>query len=489
MKKYILVPALALALGFAACDDDDTLGIPVTNPQLPIVDENIATMAPAAVAQDVIELEPYNNDEINVPLAEVTVGEEWPEGYGFGAVVELADNEEFNNAVTLEGFGSGNTISVNPDDLQGYIYDKITHAPVEQTLWVRFGLEAVKGAQTIRIGDADTWMCPTKIKVMPLPPTKVLEEEYYLVISPDGESWSTNDAVAFSKTSSKSVYDDGEYTVITTMSNADGAYWRIVPKSTFDSGNLNEGQMYQADPKSAESRKGTLSEAEDATPGYIDLGGAIQFKMDILKMTFEYLQAIPNFWLAGDNVNGLTWSFSVDPQMQTNDYVNYAGFAVLGKEFKFSPKAGWGSDFGNSEAFVYTTDKDGIMTGKGKADGGGNINVGAPGLWYIALNYQTREVNMTKLETVGIIGGFNEWKASLPMTASADQLTYTVTTEMNKGDEWKFRFNDAWAVSLGGDLDNLSPFNGANIVCKETGTYDITLDLHNVPWTATVVKK
>ena len=232
-----------------------------------------------------------------------------------------------------------------------------------------------------------------------------------------------------------------------------------------------------------------MSEAEDATPGYIDLGGAIQFKMDILKMTFEYLQALPNFWLAGDNVNGLSWSFSVDPQMQTNDYVNYAGFAVLGKEFKFSPHAGWGGDFGNSEEFVYTTDKDGIMTGKGKADGGGNINVGAPGLWYIALNYQTREVNMTKLETVGIIGGFNDWGASLPMTSSADQLTYTVTVNMTQGDEWKFRFNNAWAVSLGGDLDNLSPFNGANIVCKETGTFDITLDLHNVPWTATVDKK
>ena len=75
------------------------------------------------------------------------------------------------------------------------------------------------------------------------------------------------------------------------------------------------------------------------------------------------------------------------------------------------------------------------------------------------------------------------------MEASEDNMVYTLTADLNAGDEWKFRANNQWTVSLGGALDNLSPFNGDNLKCEETGTYDIRLDLSTLPWTATVVKK
>ena len=70
-----------------------------------------------------------------------------------------------------------------------------------------------------------------------------------------------------------------------------------------------------------------------------------------------------------------------------------------------------------------------------------------------------------------------------------DDFTYTVTQDMTEGDEWKFRANDQWTVSLGGQFDNLDPFNAPNFKCDATGTYEITLNLRNLPWTATVVKK
>ena len=70
-----------------------------------------------------------------------------------------------------------------------------------------------------------------------------------------------------------------------------------------------------------------------------------------------------------------------------------------------------------------------------------------------------------------------------------NDFTYTITQTLNEGDEWKFRANGQWTVSLGGTFDNLDPFNGPNFKCTESGTYDITLDLSTLPWTVKVDKK
>lgn len=110
------------------------------------------------------------------------------------------------------------------------------------------------------------------------------------------------------------------------------------------------------------------------------------------------------------------------------------------------------------------------------------------GLYYIRLNYVSKDMQLVKLASWGIIGGFNGWANSVEMT-KVDDFTYTVTQDMNEGDEWKFRANGQWTVGLGGSFDNLDPFNGPNFKCDATGTYEITLNLQNIPWTAKVVKK
>ena len=66
-------------------------------------------------------------------------------------------------------------------------------------------------------------------------------------------------------------------------------------------------------------------------------------------------------------------------------------------------------------------------------------------------------------------------------------LTWTGTIAMTAG-EYKFRFNNGWDINLGGSLDKLQ-FDGSNITIDEAGTYDVILDLSNLPYTATLVKK
>lgn len=496
MKKYIFLPAVAaLALGFTACDDEDSLGIPVVNPEIPAVDASLVAVAPSADMPAVISLEQYNNDETNFPVATVTTGEDWPAGYGFGAVAQLSTDENFTNPIDITAYTNGKTILLNPDEVQGYVYENVTRDPSELTLWVRFGLQAVNGKEVIRLGNANTFIGAQPIKVLPFSPAAVIEPVYYLIWSDDAETWTKEHSVAFQK-GSKSQYDDPNFTLVAELPV--DSYWKIIPESTYDTFDLENGLVIGVTEEDSESRSGKLDESENQLAGYLDLGGRVMFEVKLDRvaaaggddnaMTFSYKQAIENFWLAGDNVNGLSWSFAAEPTMWTNNYTDYVGMAVLGKEFKFAPQAGWSDDFGSDKGLEFNTTEGGELIGKGLATGKGNINVAEPGLYYIALNYLSKDLTLTKLASWGIIGGFNGWGGSVEMT-KVDDFTYTVTQGMNEGDEWKFRANDQWSVSLGGSFDNLDPFNGKNFVCGETGTYDITLNIRNIPWTAVVVKK
>ena len=502
MKKYIILPLAALALGFTACeDDDDTLGIPVVNPEIPAVDPSIVSVAPSADMPAVISLEQYNNDDQNFPVATVTAGEEWPAGYTFGAVAQISTDENFSNAVELPVVANGSTFLLNPEEVQGYIYG-LTRDPSEITLWVRYGVQAVNGKEVIRLGDADSFIGTQQIKVLPFSPLAVIEPVYYLIWSDDAETWSKANAAAFTK-GEGSQYDNPKFTLIHNFETT-GLYWKIIPESTYDSFDLENGLVIGVTEADSESRNGKLDESADQLAGYLDISGRVMFEVKIDRitaiegnaeekknaMTFSYKSANDNFWLAGDNVNGLSWSFAAEPTMWTNNYVDYAGIAVLGKEFKFSPQAGWDGDFGstNDKTQPVFETVDGQYIGKGMADGGDNIKVGEPGLYYISLNYLSKNLQLVKLTGWGIIGGFNGWGSSVEMT-KVDDFTYTVTQDMTEGDEWKFRANDQWTVSLGGQFDNLDPFNAPNFKCDATGTYEITLNRRNLPWTATVVKK
>ena len=63
-------------------------------------------------------------------------------------------------------------------------------------------------------------------------------------------------------------------------------------------------------------------------------------------------------------------------------------------------------------------------------------------LYYIELNYATRALRLTQINTIGIIGGFNGWGNSNEMAPSEDLLTWTITQDMTEGDEWKIRMNN-----------------------------------------------
>lgn len=502
MKKYIFLPLAALALGFAACEDDENLGIPVVNPEL---DPVAATDVKVVEKPDmpVISLDAYNDSEQDIPVADIVPGDVWPEGFDFEAIAQVSTDEAFTNPVEIPAYINGTAILLNPDEVQGVIFNNFTHDPSNIDIYVRYGIYAVQGTLRVRLGDANTFYGAQKITVTPMN-FATIEPVYYLIYSNDAETWTKENSIASTR-GTKSQYDDPNFTFMcnfTAEQFGDGLYWKIIPESTYQSFDLANGLVIGVTEKDSESRSGKLDESADQLAGYLDISGRVMFEINLDRviavcgsdaekgnaMTFSYKEAIENFWLAGDNVNGLSWSFAAEPTMWTNDYLTYVGMAVLGSQFKFSPSNAWGGDFGSDKGLEFSTNDGGELIGTGAAVGSANINVAEPGLYYISLDYASKALQLVKIDSWGIIGGFNGWDSSVEMT-KVDDFTYTITADMHQGDEWKIRANNAWTVSLGGQFDNLSPFNGANFKCDADGTYDITLNIRNIPWTAKVVKK
>lgn len=486
-------------MGFAACDDVDLgTGIPVVNPELPAAGP--VTVIPFADMPSVVNLAEYYNHGENIPVASVSGDENWPAGYTFGASIQVSTTEDFATYFTLPaGFtGSGETggtYTLEAGALNEIIRDNITKNPVDLPLYLRYNVSAVKGNETIVIGSPDTYYCPMTITVLPYAPF-VIEPTYYFAWSADGNDWTVDNTSKFNH-SDNNVYDDPSFSQILNLSPAvvgSGVYWKIIPGSVLENSDFSAAiGVVEAD-KTKQS--GSLDVASTQVPGFMTLSGSIEFKFDREALTFEYKQAIPNFWMAGNGVNGTSWNNSQFAMvMWTENYVNYAGYAHLygaaEPEFKFSPTNAWSGDFGVSEALEFTTNSEtGVATASGKADGGQNIKVPAEGLYYITLDYVTKALNITSIKTIGMIGDFNGWGSSLAMTPSADMLTWKVTVDLEQGQNWKFRMNDGWDINLGGVLESLTCFgNPANIVATETGTYEVTLHLDTLPYTATLVKK
>lgn len=495
MKKFVFLSIIALGLGMVSCDDFTYPNPPAqSNPQEPVF-ESANLKLTSVVAADV-DLIAANDANKAVALADLESVEGLPEGFELSFVGQLAGDENFGSAKEFAASFDGKTISADADDLDAAYHEALgTIDPRAKKVCIRFKAYAESKTGEIpayRLGGRDTYFGGVTTNMTPFNPGFVIEDTYYLIYSDDAETWKKDHAVAFTH-SSVSPYDDPSFSMICSFSAeqvGDGLYWKIIPQTTYDSFNLVDNVVFGVPEADSESRNGSLDESSDQLAGYFDIVGPALFEINMRNLTFSYKQAIENFWLAGDNVNGLTWSFAAEPTMWTKDYTNYAGIAVLGSEFKFSPQAGWGGDFGsiNSQTQPVFSMTDDQYIGVGKANGGDNIKVGEPGLYYISLNYTSKDLQLVKIAGWGVIGGFNGWEKSEEMT-KVDDFTYTVTQAMSEGDEWKFRANNAWTVSLGGSFDNLDPFNGPNFRCAESGTYEITLNLRNLPWSATVVKK
>ena len=132
----------------------------------------------------------------------------------------------------------------------------------------------------------------------------------------------------------------------------------------------------------------------------------------------------------------------------------YKGYYYLNGEFKFKPNAdNWDDDL----EYVSGTTTSGTLTDAG----GPNCPDPGEGFYEIFLDAGALNYTLTKIESVSMIGGFNEWASNLEMTYNAEEGCWEVTTDQVSG-EYKFRANHDWAINWGGDVKGLTQ-DGANL--------------------------
>ncbi len=143
----------------------------------------------------------------------------------------------------------------------------------------------------------------------------------------------------------------------------------------------------------------------------------------------------------------------------------YQGYYWLDGEFKFKPNA---DNWDNDLEYVSGDTTSGSLTDAG----GPNCPDPGAGFYQINLDFANMHYNLLKIESISMIGGFNEWSSDLEMEYNKDAGCWEVTTDKVSG-EFKFRANHDWAINWGGTENDLVQ-DGANLSI-EAGTYKFQL--------------
>lgn len=340
-------------------------------------------------------------------------------------------------------------------DLVNYIVDKFGKRPKEHDIDATLDAWVSNGATAIKMATSETF------QVKAIPEAPVIEEGYYLVgdmffKTKDQNGWTKEDAKAF-KHSDKDVYDDPVFTITFETTKAD-QYWKIIPKKNIDADDLWAAGVVGPKVDGDASMTGALTNG-DAKAGKIAKAG--KYKLTINMMDYSYtLEEVnydPFIYFIG-STDG--WQ-SYDQKLALVDDAKgvYTGFVYIadpngaGFEFKFQRKPNsWDNAIGASN----------FVTFKGAAidpQNGNNLGVnGGVGVYYIDAKLSEGTIEATKVETMGLIGKFQEWDETkdVPMTWNAEEYCFEVTNAGVTADGWKFRMNKKWDVNLGGSLNNLT---------------------------------
>lgn len=436
-------------MSMVSCTEDYTdWGNPQSNPQEEAVSFGDGSVTPV----DVINLANVKTEKVKVAsiVAPTSSDAAYTPNYKINFDGQSFDIDADGNMATAE--------------LTSYIVDKWGKRPTERDIdatldaWVNNGSTAVKMATS------------ATFQVKAIPEAPVIEDGYYLVgdmfnVEAVGDAaavdgWNTVSAKQAFKHSDKDVYDDPVFT-ITFETTKDNQYWKIIPKKNVDAGNFWAAGVVGPKVDGDDSMTGLLTNG-DAKAGKIAKAG--KYKLTINMMDYSYTLEEVNYdpfiyfigstdgWKSNDQKLALV----DDAKGVYTGYVYLADPNAAGFEFKFQRAQGnWDTAIG-AGTFV-------SFGGAAIGVDNGNIGVNAgEGVYYMDVNLSEGTITATKVETMGMIGGFNNWDGDAKMTWNAEEYCFEATNAGVTADGWKFRVNGDWAINLGGSLNNLTA-GGDNI--------------------------
>ena len=335
-------------------------------------------------------------------------------------------------------------------DLANYIVEKYGKRPTQHDIDATLDAWVSNGSTAVKMATSATF------QVSAIPEAPVIEDGYYLVgdmfTTADHNGWTKEAAKAFNH-SDKDVYEDPVFTVSFETTKADQC-WKIIPKKNIDSGEIWAAGVVGTKVDGDNSMTGLLT---NVGPGAGKIAKAGKYKLTINMMDYSYTIEEVNYdpfiyfigatdaWKSSDQKLAL-----VDEAKGTyTGYVYLADPNGSGFQFKFQRKPGdWNNAIGAGALSTFS----GAATNEGD-----NIGVNAgEGVYYMDVNLSEGTIKATKVEKMGIIGGFNEWGGDAVMTWNAEEYCFEATNVGVTADGWKFRVNGGWDINLGGSINDLT---------------------------------
>lgn len=428
-------------MAMVSCTEDYTdWGNPQTNPQEEAVAFGNGSVAPV----DVINLADVTGDKVKVA----------------SIVAPTSTKDTYTPSFKINF--DGQTFDIDADgnmakaDLVNYITGKWGKRPTERDIDATLDAWQSNGSTAAKMATSETF------QVKAIPEAPVIEEGYYLVgdmfTTDDVDGWTKEVAKAFNH-SDKDVYEDPVFTVSFETTKAD-QYWKIIPKKNIDADDLWAAGVVGPKVDGDDSMTGALTNG-DAKAGKIAKAGKYKLTINMMDYTYtiEEVNYDPFIYFIG-STDG--WKSSDQKLALVDDAKGvYTGYVYVadpngaGLQFKFQRVAGsWDNEI-NAGAFV--------SFGGAATNESGNIGVNAgEGVYYMDVNLSEGTITATKVETMGMIGGFNNWDGDAKMTWNAEEYCFEATNAGVTADGWKFRVNGEWAINLGGSLNNLTA-GGDNI--------------------------
>ena len=440
IKKILL--GMTLLMSMVSCTEDYTdWGNPQSNSQ----EEAVAFGNGSVTPVDVINLADVTTEKIKVAsiVAPTSSDAAYTPNYKINFDGQSFDIDADGNMATA--------------DLVNYITNKYGKRPKERDIDATLDAWQSNGSTAVKMVTSETF------QVKAIPEAPFIDNGYYLVgdmfTTDDVNGWTKGVAKAFNH-SEKDVYDDPVFTVSFETTKAD-QYWKIIPKKNIDADDLWAPGVVGPKVDGDDSMTGALTNGE-AKAGKIAKAG--KYKLTINMMDYSYTIEEVNYdpfiyfigstdgWKSNDQKLALV----DDAKGVYTGYVYLADPNAAGFEFKFQRAQGnWDTAIG-AGTFV-------SFGGAAIGVDNGNIGVNAgEGVYYMDVNLSEGTITATKVETMGMIGGFNNWDGDAKMTWNAEEYCFEATNAGVTADGWKFRVNGDWAINLGGSLNNLTA-GGDNI--------------------------
>ena len=479
MKKLNFMLLAAFAFGICSCDDTIEDAIPQSNAQEAAV--TVDDIVLNKTLPEAISLKELADQGDTVKLFQIEEVKNLPANSSVDFVLQFSNRDDFSKYGELDVTVDNGVAFVLASEWQNQYLKVVGRSPKAKDIFVRYEAYMAKnGTSVVRMGGPEVYVGASQVNVTPYPSELVIEDNYYLLGTVN--NWSVAEALPFSHTGDP--YDNPVFTIkvdISPEQAAAGWWWKIVPESTYKTGNWVDADnaSFGVAENGSEASEGLLvarTATTDCGAGCLKLGGQLLLTINMEEGTHAFSSAVDYLYTPGQ-ANG--WSQTASQMLYTDNYADYYGYAYLDAGgFKFSNAPDWDHTnygVGAAEGTLSTT--------------GGNISPAATGLYWCSVNTAALTYTLYEISTIGVIGDATSggWDVSSPLTATdAMKLVWEGDVTLKNG-TMKFRANDAWDANLGGSLDDLRQ-NGSDIAVKE-GTYHVVLDLRGLPYKATLTAK